>query len=456
MAKIILPISGMHCRSCEILIAEKLEQIPGVKNVKVSHTKKQATIYSSNDIDQRVLSNAIKEAGYAVGTDEKPMVSQEFTDYCDLAIAAILLIIIYIVFRSLGLSSLTIGSSSSTPSSLLVVFTVGITAGLSTCMAMVGGLIFGASARYAEQHPDATTLQKFRPHLFFNLGRVIGYTVFGGIIGAIGSALRLSGTSLGVLTILVAIVMVILGIQLLDIFPRFSNGLTLPTWIAKLFGIKARKEREYSHANSMVLGGLTFFLPCGFTQAMQLYAITTGHFWTGAAIMGVFALGTAPGLIGVGGLASAIKGAFAKRFFKFAGLLVIALAIFNFSNGLNLTGWHWPSSGSGNGSVEAVIDSPSPTSPVAVSSPTTQTINMDQAVNGYFPNHFTVKSGVPVNWVINSKNSQTCASILVVPELNLEKNLDPGNNEINFTPKKPGKFYFSCAMGMFGGDITVI
>ncbi|NCP77121.1 sulfite exporter TauE/SafE family protein [bacterium] len=41
-------------------------------------------------------------------------------------------------------------------------------------------------------------------------------------------------------------------------------------------------------------GALTFFLPCGFTLAMQAYAITTGSFITGALTMMAFALGTAP------------------------------------------------------------------------------------------------------------------------------------------------------------------
>ena len=44
------------------------------------------------------------------------------------------------------------------------------------------------------------------------------------------------------------------------------------------------------------------------------------------------------GLLGIGGLTSLVKGAFAKKFFKAAGLAVIAFAIFNISNGLGLTG----------------------------------------------------------------------------------------------------------------------
>jgi sulfite exporter TauE/SafE len=71
---------------------------------------------------------------------------------------------------------------------------------------------------------------------------------------------------------------------------------------------------------------------------MQLYAISTGSPIQGALTMGVFALGTTPGLLGVGGLTSIIKGEYSKLFFKTAGVIVVLLALFNVSNGLNLLG----------------------------------------------------------------------------------------------------------------------
>jgi sulfite exporter TauE/SafE len=52
----------------------------------------------------------------------------------------------------------------------------------------------------------------------------------------------------------------------------------------------------------------------------------------GAIIMSLFALGTAPGLLSIGGLSSSLKGSKAKLFFAAAGLAVIFLGIFNISN----------------------------------------------------------------------------------------------------------------------------
>ena len=453
MQKIIIPISGMHCRSCEMLIEDKLSEVSEIKKIVVSHKKAAAEIYyQSKKPSMQTIEHAIREVGYEIGTDEekKPLFSKNPEDYKDLGIAFLFLVGIYMILNNLGLTNINVGSSSN-PSSLPVVFLVGLTAGLSTCMALVGGLILGISARHAEVHPEATPMQKFRPHLFFNLGRIAAYAVLGGVLGALGSVLQLSGGMLGILTIVVGIVMLMLGMKLTGIFPRLENGgIALPSGISKFLGIK-KHEKEYSHKSSIITGALTFFLPCGFTQAMQLYAISTGSFSQGALIMGIFALGTAPGLLGVGGLTSIVKGIFAKRFFKFAGILVIFLALFNIANGYNLTGWQ----------LGGVLENGKAKS-VAVSDPNVkmedgvQIVRMTENSRGYSPNKFTIKKGVPVKWVIDAEAPYSCASSLTLSKLGIRKTLKAGENVIEFTPKEAGKLPFSCSMGMYTGSFTVV
>ncbi|MEI6499065.1 MAG: sulfite exporter TauE/SafE family protein, partial [bacterium] len=277
MNKQIIKIKGMHCRSCEILLREKLEEIDSVQNVTVSYKRSEAAIYSKTPIAKQQILDYVKEAGYAVGKDEsKLLLSQNPKTYLNLGISILLIFILYTVANRFGLFGISIGSSNNA-SNLLVVLLVGLTAGVSTCMAMSGGLILGIAARHSEKNPEATSIQKFRPHLYFNLGRILSYFLLGGTIGLIGKAFQLSGTTLGILSIAVGLVMIILGLQLTEIFPRLTNGqITLPSGLAKLLGMNRIKNQEYSHLNSAVIGALTFFLPCGFTQAMQLYALNSG------------------------------------------------------------------------------------------------------------------------------------------------------------------------------------
>lgn len=447
MIETTIKIRGMHCRSCELLIEDAFKEINGVKSVHANTKNKNVTVLSEDKLGESLIYNTVRNAGYDVGSDDIPFISKNISDYRDLVLAGIALVVLYLIARYFGIDRL-VSQNNSRGSNLLVVFTVGITAGLSTCMAMVGGLILGVSARHAEKHPEATSIQKFRPHLFFNLGRVASYIILGGVIGQIGSVFRLGGSTLGYIMIMVGLVMLFLGVQLIEIFSKFSSGITLPKFVTKLFKIKHREQKEYSHINALIVGALTFFLPCGFTQAMQIYAISTGNFLSGALIMGVFALGTTPGLLGIGGLTSYIKkGYFSRLFFKFVGLLVIALSLFNISNGLNLTG------------LRAVFARPvivNENDPNVKNEDGVQTVKMEQTTYGYNPNKFSITVGVPVKWVINSKDSFSCASSLVVPKLNIQKTLREGENIIEFTPDKVGRIMFSCFMGMYNGffDVT--
>lgn len=452
MQKIIVPISGMHCRSCEMLVEEKLSEISKIKKIEVNCKRGEATIhYDSQKPSMAEIERAIREAGYAIGMDKKkPLLSKNPEDYKDLGIAFLFLFGIYIVAKNFGLTSIGV-SSASNPSSLGVVFLVGITAGLSTCMALVGGLILGISARHSEKHPEATAMQRFRPHLFFNAGRIATYALLGGVLGMIGSSFQLSGSTLGILTIAVGVVMLTLGLKLVGIFPRMENGgITLPKSISNMLGIK-NSTKEYSHKNSFIMGGLTFFLPCGFTQAMQLYAVSSGNFSQGALIMGMFALGTAPGLLGVGGLASVVRGIFAKRFFKFAGILVVFLAFFNIANGYNLTGWQAPTIGTQKSVLGTQATDPNVTMENGV-----QVVKMTESSRGYAPNSITIKKGVPVKWVITANDPYSCASSIVVSSLNIRKTLVAGENVIEFTPTETGKIPFSCTMGMYTGAFNVV
>ena len=81
---------------------------------------------------------------------------------------------------------------------------------------------------------------------------------------------------------------------------------------------------------------------------------------------------------------------------------------------------------------------------------------MVQKSNGYSPNSFTIKKGVPVKWIITSQDANTCAASLVVPKLGIKKMLTAGKNTIEFTPNEVGTIRFSCSMGMFTGSFNVV
>jgi sulfite exporter TauE/SafE len=420
-----------------MILEENFKKIIGINRVDVSHKTGIADLYYiGSRPTEGDIKLAVKNAGYKVGSPEKkPWISKDPNVYKNLLFASLILLLLYGAARWFGIFNLNVNTEKT---GLLVVLAVGLVAGISTCMALVGGLVLALSARHAELHPEATPIQKFRPHLYFNLGRIGGFALLGGIIGLLGSSLRPSVGILGWMTIAVGAVMIFLGLKIMEIFPALQNiTLALPKGIARALGIN-KENTEYSHKGSVLTGALTFFLPCGFTQAMQLYAVSTGSFVQGALIMFMFALGTAPGLLGVGGLSSVFKGQKAKIFFMAAGLAVIVFGWINITNGSRL------------------ISSPArPQNPV-VQTGAEQVVRMTQNFDGYTPDVFTVEKGRPVKWIIDSKTNLSCASFIVMKKFGIGKPLQKGENIFTFTPTETGEIPFSCSMGMYRGKFIVI
>ena len=190
-------------------------------------------------------------------------------------------------------------------------------------MALVGGLVLAISARHAQQHPDAGAWARVRPQIAFNVGRVVGFAALGALLGVIGSALTLSDRAIGVLLLVAAVVLVVLGARLTGVSPRLAGAsVTLPAGLARILRVEEREQRRYSDRNAALLGALTFFLPCGFTQTVQLFALSTGRPASAAAVMALFALGTAPGLLGLGAMTSLARGRAARTLFVVAGVAV--------------------------------------------------------------------------------------------------------------------------------------
>lgn len=446
-----VPIKGMHCASCELLIAEELESIPGVTSAQASLKSNSATIMSAEQVSDKDIESAVQAAGYEVGyeSEQRPFFSHNERVWKDFAIGIIVVLGLYVLFQVFGIEKLTASTTTSSSTGTMALL-VGLTAGFSTCMALIGGLVISVASKYAENHPTETALQKFRPHLFFNAGRIASFIAFGAIIGAIGSAFALKGSLLGFLTIAVGMVMLILGLQLTEIFPRITRGLTLPSGLARKLGINNRKEREYSHKNAFLMGAATFFLPCGFTQAMQLLAVSTGNPLQASVIMGAFAIGTTPGLLTLGGLTSVVKGAFAQRFFRIVGVIVVAMALINFTNGYTLAG------------LNRFLDSSKPMVNTAVQKQSSEgsvilntTFKLKEDI---IPSKFTAKVGQKTTLVVDVKeNGQGCMSTIMI--IGLDDNpqyLKKGKKiELTFTATKPGTYTIACAMGVPRGSITV-
>ncbi|MCS7001728.1 MAG: sulfite exporter TauE/SafE family protein [Dehalococcoidia bacterium] len=449
MPKTTVPIRGMHCRACELAVEDEIVKIGGVRRATADAQRGVVAIdYATRTPPMDAIANAIRRAGYEVGErGPTPLLNADIRAWRDAGVTAIGVIAALWWWSQSGLLNLApVGGAEP---NYAVVGLIGLAAGVSTCMALVGGLALGVSARFAEQRPDLTAAERFTPHLFFTAGRWAAFFVFGGLIGQLGQVVQLSPLALGALMIVAGLVMLLLGLQLTTLLPRLRTvSVTLPKGISRLLGV-SRASRGYSHRSAAAIGAATFFLPCGFTQAMQLYAVTTGSFIAGGLTMLVFAIGSTPGLLSIGGLTAVMTGSRGRAFFRVAGVVVVILAFVNIANGYVVAGGVVPDLPPfGGGSPSAVG--------VATLRDGVQVVTMTQHSGGYTPNVLTVQVGVPVRWEITSTDSVSCAASLVSQPLNVRKLLDRGQNVIEFTPTQVGVIPFSCSMGMYTGRFQVV
>lgn len=427
LSKKTIKINGMHCASCEVLIERKFKELPGVEKVKVSNSKGEAEIFYTKEPSDTDLQNKISEDGYSISEGHK---KASVHDYLDVGFIFLIFISLYVVLKQFQILP-DIGISDNVNYGLA--FLVGLIASVSTCLAVTGGLILAVSQKYNEGK-NLTSSQKFKPHIYFNLGRIVSYTVLGGLIGVIGSILALSARVSGIILIAASLLMILIGIQTLNLFtlPSFLH-LKMPKFIAhKVY------NKTQSKSAPFLFGASTFFFPCGFTQALQLYVLSQGSFTIGALTMFAFSLGTLPGLLSVGALSSFAKGAFQKYATRVSAVLIILIGLFNISSGLTLTG-----------AVIALPGDPIQNVQNIAVAEGKQVVNMKIVGFDYFPSRFQVKKDIPVEFVIDASQAAGCAHGIIIPKLNIFESLpSKGTKTIKFIPEETGLIPFSCSMGM--------
>jgi sulfite exporter TauE/SafE/copper chaperone CopZ len=439
----------MTCRSCEQRIGRHVGRLPGVERVTASAARGRMEIESTAPVSPEAISAAISAAGYEMG--RSPWIERDPVAWGTAGVGLVVVLGIAIALQVTGIGGLATAGGDLASGGLAVALLLGLAAGVSTCMAMVGGLVLAVSASFTARHAatgQATgAAAQLRPVAVFLAGRVTGYALLGALLGAVGASVALPATATAVLMVAVAVLMTLLGVRLTGLSPRIAAwSPTLPPSLAARLGLADGAGHGYSDARTATLGAATFFMPCGFTQAVQVFALSTGSPLYAGALLAVFALGTAPGLLALAGLPVVAPASTRPVLLRIAGIAVLAFALVNASAGLRLAGVSLP--GSGGGSTAAVTG--------GAASGAGQTLTTYQNADGYSPSNATIYAGEPTTWTIESRSTASCASSIVIPLLNVSKRLHLGPNTIQLPALSAGTVAYSCSMGMFGGAITVV
>ncbi|MDR3347995.1 MAG: sulfite exporter TauE/SafE family protein [Acidaminococcales bacterium] len=426
-------IDGMSCVNCENKIAKKLGATAGVKKVSASYGGGYAVVtYDAAALDKTAIAGIIGQLGYKVS--EEPQKGAGNLLDCLIIIAAL-----YMIMRNLGLSDIFNSFPlAEAGMDYWMLFAIGLLTSVH-CVAMCGGINMAQCLKPAGGESKMAAL---RPGLLYNMGRVISYTAAGGAIGALGAAVSLSDNMKGMVQIAAGFFMVVMGVNILGIFPALKRiNLSMPRFFTRRF-----PEGKHSGAPFYV-GLLNGLMPCGPLQAMQLYALSAGGPLKGALSMLIFSLGTVPLMFGLSALSSALSANFTKKAMSAGAMLVVAMGMSMFNSGLSLTGF-----------APGVSDAAGvrPSGARATREGDIQVVATSLSSGQYEP--IVVQAGVPVRWTINAPKGTIngCNNSMVISAYGVRHRFRTGENVIEFTPDKAGRFSYSCWMGMIRSSITVV
>lgn len=319
--------------------------------------------------------------------------------------------------------------------SLFAMLGLGVVASLSTCLATTGAFLLAHGSR-AKSLKDVALI---------HVGRFVAFVIGGALLGLLGGTIAGSPVFYGAVALVLGVGFLAIGFQLLELTPPSFSFLKLPVGMSSFV---ERVSGKLGPTLPGLLGAVTFFLPCGFTQTAQALALASGSPWTGALLLGAFALGTAPVLIGISWYGQRWSGR--SRILQLAtGAALVLFAVGQIDGGLTVFGSPVTISGL---LAQAVVS----TGSVAPVQAQEQVIQMSVEYGIFSPNRFTLRKNVPVLWAVEGKDVSGCASTLISPRLKISRALSLGTNLIRFTPRETGQIPFSCGMGMIRGSFQVV
>lgn len=271
----------------------------------------------------------------------------------------------------------------------------------------------------------------------------------------------------GLLKLLAGTLMVVMGINMLGLFPglrRFQLRIPLPLFqkgkqkdASK--GISKKSNASHRRRTPFIIGLFNGLMPCGPLQSMQIVALASANPFTGALSMFFFALGTIPLMLGFGSIVAGLGKHFTKQVLKCGAILVVVMGLSMMSQGTALSGI--------NSKLNTFFSVKSETTVKTSDQNYTNDSDTDMEnddiqyvsstlESGHYPD-ITVKAGTPVKWTIHAEKSSIngCNYKILLPDFDTECVFEEGDNTIEFTPKKTGIYTYSCWMGMITGKIYV-
>lgn len=317
-----ISVYWMHCKSCELLIENKLLDLPWVKlnNISLENNYIDIDVKSENDIEK--IKETIEELWYSL--EKKEEEKNDILDYILIFSIFICIWFLFLIIKDIKILDEIIKSNNL---NFFIILLIWFIASISTCLAVTGWIVLWFS-KYIDT--STNTYGHLKTQINFHIWRIIWFAIFGWILWSIWWFLWWFWLLNKILLLVAWIFMLYMWLNILG-FVKFKLSMPKAFW-NKILSLK-------NPAFAPIIWALTFFLPCWFTQSLQIYATSSWSFLSWAIIMWTFAIWTLPVLFRIWFWSSYFKD---KDFYyvnKIIWVLVVYFAIFilsGFSNMFNI------------------------------------------------------------------------------------------------------------------------
>ena len=451
-------VTGMTCVGCQRRIEKSLKKVTGIKNVEVNLQTGQLNCeYDDKKVSEDEIIKQVELLGYGISKNEKSSAIKSIGLFG-------VIIGIFMLVSMLGIQNLLVpGNTASSNMSYGMLLLLGLTTSVH-CIAMCGGINLSQS-------------QKYKKAVFeYNIGRVLCYTLLGFVLGLLGQILGTSFPGMtykiqGILKMAAGLAMFYMGLSLLNIVPKIN--------LKSLTALNTIKVK-----GPFLIGLLNGFMPCGPLQSIEVVSFGSMSAIHGAWIMLLFGIGTLPLMIGFGKIIQIVN----ERHLKYGmqigyGLIcvmglslvaqgsaisihvdvkyVLTCIVILFLIAIVVSKWNYKIIYAIVGIllvslITTVSLQKAEIRKTADNHTETDIQEIKSEISSYSYPSITVDAGKKVIWTVSVKQEDLngCNEVLIIPSLNIEKELQVGDNVIEFIIDKPGKISYSCWMGMIRGTIT--
>ena len=426
MKKIYIKIDGIHCNHCVDVISKRLKRITNIRDVTFDGSI--ALVSYVKEIDKNEIIKIITDLGYTTKEDDISY-SKEVLDNKKrikvgefIGISLGIISISILIYKIFGFNIFGVIPTIDNDITYGVLFVTGLLTSIH-CISMCGGINLMAVL-------NTSLNRSFKKPVLYNLGRLISYTLMGGIVGLLGKVISSSLNISGVVILITAGIMLLISLDMLGIISIKK---------IRIFRYKVMSR------NSFVIGLLNGFMPCGPLQAMQIYALSTGSFFKGALAMFLFGLGTVPLMLFSGLIINMLKGKWKYRINKVASVMLVFLSIVMLNRGLL--------------SFNVDILRPFNSYDKFMSSEIVdgyQEVLIDLEYDKY--QDILLQKGIPVRFIIKASSDTLtgCNNEIIIQKFGIKQKLNEGINVIEFTPQEEGVITYTCWMNMIKNTIKVI